>query len=115
MKNKIADLTTGIIFERFSRGLPVKRIYENDKVLAFKHPKPIYRQHILIVPKKAIKKLTEVSHKDMDYIKEIFIAASKIVNDLDLEKSGYKIVMNRGKNQKVPQIHFHLISGGEKN
>ena len=54
-KTPIGDYIVGTTFESLSGALPVKRVYENDKVIAFWHPKPFWEQHILIVPKKKIK------------------------------------------------------------
>ena len=56
-KTPIGDYIVGNTFEKFSKVLPVDRVFENDKVIAFWHPKPFWEKHILIVPKKKIKNI----------------------------------------------------------
>lgn len=112
-KSPLGDLIVGLTFGKFSKLLPVKRIVDNDKVIAFWHPKPFYEKHILIVPKKSIKMLTAIGEEDLPYIDEVYRVAKQIVNDLDWEKEGYSLITNGGSRQEVNQLHFHLYSGEE--
>ncbi len=109
-KTKLGDLIVGLSFGKFNKLLPIKRITETDKVISFWHAKAHYKKHILIVPKKPIKKLTSIEKKDMKYINDVFLVAKELVKKLDLEKEGYTLLVNGGKTQKVKQLHFHLIS-----
>ena len=110
-KSPLGDLIVGLAFGKFSKLLPVKRIIDNDKVIAFWHPKPFYEKHILIVPKKSIKVLTAVSEEDLPYINEVYRIAKQIITDLGWEKDGYSLITNGGNRQEVNQLHFHLYSG----
>ncbi len=110
-KSPIGDLVVGLAFGKFSKFLPVKRIKETDKVIAFWHPKPYWEKHILIVPKKAIKSITELTKEDSEYISELYLVTKDIVLDLGWDKSGYSILTNGGDRQEIGQIHFHLHSG----
>ena len=110
-KSSLGDLVVGLTFGKFSKLLPVNRVKETDKVIAFWHPKPFWEKHIVLVPKKAIKSLTALTPQDSEYISEIFLVAKEIVQDLGWEKNGYTILVNGGKRQEVGQIHFHLQSG----
>lgn len=110
-KTHIGDLIVGIAFGKFSKLLPIKKLLETDKVVAFWHPKPSYKTHILIVPKKAIKNLTSIKIEDVKYLNDVLFTAKELVKKLDLEKDGYSLISNGGKNQEVNQLHFHLISG----
>jgi len=110
-KTPIGDLIVGFAFGKFSKLLPVKKLKETDKIMAFWHPKPSWENHILIVPKKQIRKLTELGEKDLPYISEAFVVAREIVEKLGWEKEGYTLSVNGGKRQEVNQLHFHLSSG----
>ncbi len=58
-KTPLGDLIAGMAFGTpLSNLLPVKRIKETNKVVAYWHPKPFWEKHILLIPKKAIKNLT---------------------------------------------------------
>ena len=109
-KSSLGDLVVGLAFGTLSKLLPVKRVQENDKVIAFWHPKPFWKQHIVIVPKKAIKSITTLTEADEPYVAAVFTMASEIVKKLAWEKGGYSITINGGDRQKVKQIHFHLHS-----
>jgi histidine triad (HIT) family protein len=109
-KTKIGGWVVGQIFENFSGMLPLNKIKETDKVIAFWHPKPAYAKHIIVVPKKAIKKITDLKKEDGEYISEAFIVISEIIKELNLEKDGYSVTVNGGSRQEVKQLHFHLYS-----
>lgn len=110
-KTPLGDLMVGIAFGKMSKLLPVKKIKETDKVVAFWHPKPFWEKHILIVPKKAIKNIQSIRKEDQEYLFEIYNIASQIVKEQGWEKKGYTIVSNGGARQEVNQLHFHLSSG----
>lgn len=110
-KSPTGDLIVGFVFEKFSKLLPVKRIKETDKVIAFWHPKPFWEKHIVIVPKKAIKSLIFLTPENSNYISEIYLIAKEIVQELAWDKTAYSILINGADRQEVGQIHFHLYSG----
>ena len=78
-RSSLGSLIVGIAFGHCSKILPVNRVYETDKVLAYKHPKPHYEDHILIVPKKAIKNLHTTKTEHQPYLAEIFHVAQQII------------------------------------
>lgn len=89
--------------------LPVKRLYNSATLLAFPHPQPAYPIHLLLVPKKALSGLENLAEDDAALLVEVFQAAASLAGALDLP--GYRLVLNGGAYQDVPQLHFHLISG----
>jgi histidine triad (HIT) family protein len=105
-------LILGWIFSHMSFVIPVNRLYDTKTLLAFHHPRPSYRTHILLVPKKAIESLSDLQPEDADFLAEVFRITQELVKDHDLAASGYRLVVNGGKYQDVPQLHFHLIAGG---
>jgi len=106
---KIVNKYTGTVFEKFPQFLPVKRIDENDRAIAFHHPKPCYEKHILIIPKKSIKNLSSLSNSELPYIQDCFKLVKTIIKKFNWEMKEYKLIVNGGKNQKIKQLHFHLI------
>jgi len=110
-KSPLGELIIGVAFGKFSKLLPVVRVKETDKVIAFKHPKPYWDKHILIVPKKAIRDLISVDSKDMEYVTEVFTVIQEIVKEKGWNQTDYTIVTNGGSRQEVAQLHFHLGSG----
>ena len=88
------------------------KIYEDDKVLAFADRCPQAPVHILIIPKKHIKSLDDVSQEDIELLGHIQYIASKIAKEKNLI-DGYRLVNNCGVDggQTVAHIHYHLLGG----
>lgn len=112
-KTPLGDLIVGLAFGKLSKLLPVKKLTETDRVIAFWHPKPFWQKHILIVPKKPIKKLSSIKKGDLVYIAEVFKIAGQLVNEFGWEKDEYSLIVNGGQRQEVNQLHFHLSAGKE--
>lgn len=112
-KSPLGDSIVGIAFGKLSNLIPIKKVFENEKVIAFYHPKPYWEIHILVVPKKAIRNLSSLTGDDTLYIVEIFNVIKRIVGELSLEEKGYSVITNGGSRQEVHQLHFHLFSGKE--
>jgi histidine triad (HIT) family protein len=109
-RSTLGGLMLGWMFAHMSFAIPVKRLRETDTLLAFCHPKPSYPVHILLVPKRAIGSLMELSSNDMDFYADLVQTVQSLVAELDLEACGYRLVVNGGEYQEVGQLHFHLIS-----
>ncbi|MPM74824.1 Purine nucleoside phosphoramidase [bioreactor metagenome] len=94
-----------------SKVLPVHTLFESETVLAFYHPHPAYPVHVLIVPKKPLKSLMELSAEQAAWMADVLQVAQSLVRQLNLEENGYRLILNGGKYQEVEMLHFHLVSG----
>lgn len=101
---------TALVFAKMDFLIPVKRLRDTPNWLAFYHPRPAYPLHILIVPKRKIAGLQEITDSDKDLLFELFQIVQSLVSELNLVPAGYRLVINGGKNQDIPLLHFHLIS-----
>ncbi len=100
------------IFCKIIKGdIPAKKIYEDDMILSFEDINPAAPVHVLVIPKKHIKSLNELEDEDSNIISHIFTVSRDIAKKLNIDESGYRIVMNCGKDggQEVPHIHFHIL------
>ncbi len=97
------------------REIPADIVYEDDLVIAFKDIEPVAPIHILVVPKKEIPTVNDISEEDEILIGKIYSTIAKLAKDLGIDKEGYRVVTNCNEHggQTVPHLHFHLI-GGEK-
>jgi histidine triad (HIT) family protein len=94
--------------------IPVSKVYENDKVIAFKDIKPEAPIHLLVVPKKHIVSAAELSIEDQkDLLPEIFTCINHLADEFGIAETGFRIVNNCGEQggQTVYHIHFHLLGG----
>lgn len=91
--------------------LESEKIYEDEKVLAFKDVEPQAPVHFLVIPKKHIKSLNELKEQDFETIGHIFKVIKKLVKDLKVE-NGFRVVNNCGDDggQTVEHIHFHVLA-----
>jgi histidine triad (HIT) family protein len=90
-----------------------KKVYEDDWVLAFDDISPQAPVHIIIVPKKHISSLKEISQDDEAILGHIQFTASKIAAKYPQLDNGYRLVNNCGKDalQSVLHLHYHLLGG----
>lgn len=94
---------------------PADIILDEENVSAFYDISPKTPIHILIVPKKHIPSVAELTVQDKNIIGEMVLAAKKIAEQKNLSEDGYRLVINTGKNsgQEVDHIHLHLLGGEE--
>ena len=99
----------GLVFERAAGLLPIRRLEENERVVAFFHPRPAFDEHILIVPKKAISTFAELLvDGHTQYIADVVAVAEQMVRERCWRE--YSLGVNGGPYQDVRQVHFHLYS-----
>ena len=109
-RSRIGRLVVGWVFAHMSAVLPVKRLRETGSLIAFYHPQPTYPVHILLVPKKAVAGLTDLTAADAGFLADLILTVQSLVAELGLEEAGYRLIVNGGRYQDVAQLHFHLVS-----
>ena len=87
------------------------KVYENEKILAFKDINPVAKVHVLIIPKIHIENTGQ--RKYIDTLGELLLSTEAIAKKLNILESGYRIITNKGKDagQIIDLIHLHLIGG----
>ena len=101
------------IFDKIiSKEIPANIIYEDDTALAFHDIAPQAPVHVLIIPKKRIAQIQDMTEEDAPIIGHLFSIATKVAKDLKLE-NGYRLVINNGQEggQTVYHLHIHLLGG----
>ena len=92
--------------------IPSAKVYEDDKVYAFRDINPMAPVHVLIVPKCHLASADEVSADNSAYVARIFEVIPEIAKAEGLT-NGYRVVTNCGEHgcQSVKHLHFHLLGG----
>jgi len=95
------------------REIPADIVYEDNDILAFKDVNPQAPVHVLIVPKRAIPTIDDLTPKDAPLVGKLFLAAQQIARDLGVAEAGYRTVMNCNAEggQVVFHLHLHLLAG----
>lgn len=102
------------IFCKIIKGeIPSKKLYEDDKIIAFYDIKPEAPIHFLVVPKEHIESVNALNEENSDVIAHIFKIINKLVKEEKIADSGYRIINNCGKDggQTVKHLHFHVLGG----
>lgn len=88
-------------------------VYEDEKVVAFKDIHPKAPLHLLIIPKKHIPSVDHLESEDQRLMGELFLVAQKIARAEGVDKTGYRLIFNIGKDagQTVDHLHLHLLGG----
>src|SRR5215204_516412 len=96
-----------------TKEIPADIVYEDDLVLAFKDIQPQAPIHILIIPKKEIATVNDVTEADEMVLGRLFIVAAKIAKEQGIDASGYRLMVNVNKDggQEVYHLHMHLLGG----
>jgi histidine triad (HIT) family protein len=96
-----------------NKEMPAGIVYEDDKFIAFTDIKPVAPTHLLIIPKKHIPSIDRLGREDTELIGELFLVAQKLTRKYGIDKTGYRLVFNVGKDagQTVDHLHLHLIGG----
>lgn len=95
--------------------LPSKKVLETNDILVFHDVAPAAKEHVLVIPKKHIASLNEVTEQDASLLAKVILAAKQAAEKLGIAASGYRLINNIGADggQVVHHIHFHVL-GGEK-
>ncbi|MBK8724880.1 MAG: histidine triad nucleotide-binding protein [Holophagaceae bacterium] len=106
----------GCIFCKIIAGTsPSKKVYEDDRVLAFWDIAPRAKVHVLVIPKQHVESMRELELLPMESRAALLSACLKVAQDQGLTEAGFRIITNAGKDasQSVFHLHFHVV-GGEK-
>ncbi|PWD83676.1 histidine triad nucleotide-binding protein [Ignatzschineria cameli] len=93
--------------------IPAKIVYEDNEVLAFEDIQPQAPIHILVIPKKEIPTLNDLTGEDAELMGKLFLVAQKIAKEQGFAEKGYRTVFNCNGDggQTVDHIHLHLLAG----
>ena len=108
--------TNGCIFCRIARGeIPAQMVMHNRDIVAFRDLSPQAPVHILIIPTKHVKSLDDAA--DSELLGRMLSLAAAIARQEKISKTGYRTVINTGKDggQSVDHLHIHLIGGRQMN
>lgn len=101
------------VFQKIIDGeAPCDKVFENERIIAFKDIAPAAPVHILIVPKKAIPNISAITPEDGPLIAEMIMVANDLAKKFKIS-DGFRLLTNNGPmaGQIIYQLHFHLIGG----
>lgn len=96
-----------------NREINASIVFEDDEVLAFNDVNPQAPVHVLIIPKKEIATLNDLTAADAQVVGKLHLVAAQIAREKGIAEEGYRVVMNCNEQggQSVYHIHLHLMGG----
>ncbi len=115
-KNKATKIKKGSVFTKIiNRELLATIVYEDNDIIAFVPLRLQAPVHLLIVPKKEIYTINDITEEDSILLGKLFLVAKKLAKEKGISETGYRLSMNINEDagQSVFHLHMHLL-GGEK-
>lgn len=96
-----------------AKKIPATITYEDEHVVAFEDINPKAPIHNLIIPRKHIATINDLTDEDYPLVGHLYKVAKQIAHNLDIQEIGYRTVMNcnKGAGQEVFHIHLHFLGG----
>ncbi|MHC1698839.1 MAG: histidine triad nucleotide-binding protein [Geobacteraceae bacterium] len=93
--------------------IPVKKVYEDEQLIAIEDIAPVAPVHLLLIPKKHTVNTLDLGPDDTILVGQVFQVAAKLARELGVAEHGFRIVNNNnaGAGQSVFHLHFHLLGG----
>lgn len=102
------------LFAKIIRGeIPSDKVYEDDRVTAFRDIRPAAPVHILVVPAKVIPTVDDLTDEDEALVGHMVLVARRLARQEGIAASGYRLIFNCNEDggQEVFHLHLHLIGG----
>lgn len=102
------------LFEKIrDEEIPAEILHRDDACIAFHDIAPQAPTHILVVPCNPIPRIGEASVEDSLILGHLLIVAAKIAREQGIEETGYRVVINHGRDggESVPHLHVHVLGG----
>ena len=113
---KAEKIEKGSVFTKIiHRELPATIVYEDEDIIAFVPLRLQAPVHLLIVPKKEIYTINDVTEEDTLLLGKLFLVAKKLAKEKGISETGYRLSMNINEDagQSVFHLHMHLLGGEE--
>jgi histidine triad (HIT) family protein len=105
---------TDCLFCKISdRKVDAEIVYQDDEVIAFNDIHPKAPHHVLIIPRKHIATINDISVNDTNIMGQLLQTAKKIALKLNIANNGYRLIFNCNNDggQEIYHIHLHLLGG----
>jgi len=102
------------LFEKIaSKEIPAEIIYEDEHCFAIRDIRPQAPEHFLVIPRKAIPRLSDASQEDKSLLGHLLLTCQEMAKKVGIDEEGYRVVINNGElaGQTVLHLHLHVLGG----
>ncbi|MDX3908000.1 MAG: histidine triad nucleotide-binding protein [Pigmentiphaga sp.] len=110
-------MSDNCIFCKIARGeIPSRKVYEDDEIFAFHDINPIAPVHFLVIPKRHLPSLQDVTESDAQLLGRMQVLIPRLALEQGCRpgsEGGFRLVANNGADggQEVPHLHYHVVGG----
>ena len=100
-----------------SGDIPSRKVYEDDDTLAFDDINPQAAVHTIVIPKKHLSNIVELSCDSDDMMAKLIKSCVRVAEIKGIRETGFRTVNNCGENagQTVMHVHMHVLGYSERN
>ena len=94
--------------------IPCNKIHEDENSLFFNDINPQAKIHVLGIPKFPCTTFSDfLKNADNENITSFFKSVQFVINEINVEDTGYRLITNSGEDggQEVPHFHIHILAG----
>jgi histidine triad (HIT) family protein len=93
--------------------LPSTQVYSDEAVVAFRDTNPQAPAHVLVVPRRHVESIALLGAEDGALLASMFTAANRVAREVGIADTGYRLVINSGRDagQTVHHLHLHVLGG----
>ncbi|MBI9077956.1 MAG: histidine triad nucleotide-binding protein [Desulfatibacillum sp.] len=99
-----------------AKNSPASIVFENENLIVFKDINPHAPVHLLIVPKKHIRSVNDITPEDSAIVSEMIFTGKEMAKQTGVNESGYNLLFNveRGGGQVIFHLHLHMLGGWKR-
>jgi histidine triad (HIT) family protein len=102
------------LFEKIAdKEIPAEIFFQDEHCFAIKDIRPQAPNHLLVIPRKVIPKLSDATTEDQALLGHLLLVCSEIAKKVGSSEEGFRVVINNGEfgGQTVPHLHLHILGG----
>lgn len=88
-------------------------VAETDRTLAYRHTRPFWPVHIVVIPKRHIASFTSVTTADEADVRDLLAVAQRVAGDVERDHGAARVLTNLGSYQDSKHLHVHVAAGAE--
>ncbi|MDP6540252.1 MAG: HIT domain-containing protein [Planctomycetota bacterium] len=89
----------------------VEVVAETDEVLAFRHTRPFWPVHVVVVPRRHVPSLTDLGEGGEELLAEVLSVVRRVAADVESRHGACRVLTNLGDYQDSKHLHFHVTHG----
>jgi histidine triad (HIT) family protein len=95
-----------------SGGLEIRKVWEDERVLAFHHPRPKAEIHVVVIPKRHVPSLLDPMALEGTLLSSMVQAIQEAARQLGLDGTGFYVRVNAAAPGVTPHMHWHIMGPG---